>query len=131
MAVKTIYSGPPKGLYRPGQFLFFMDQDAKLLELRDFNYGATLVFSSSSERLSSSFNQKNNWQIWHVHHYGVTVDYFLKNEKAEVRLFGEDIPLREQGLLSRAPIAEVERIIKQEAENPRYTKIELEAGYKL
>ena len=119
MARKDIYCGPPQGLYRPHQFLIFMDQgdsgsERRPVELLDFKYGTSLV----------SLEGVLNNQIWHVHHYGVTVSYRLENDKVTVRLYGEDIPLREGGILGKPLISEVERIIIDETKNPRYAEIE-------
>lgn len=119
MARADIYSGPPRGLYRPHLFLIFMDQgqsgsSRRPVELLDFKYGTTFI-SAGPEH-----------QIWHIHHYGVTLDYRLKDNNVIIQLFGENIPLIAHGILSKPPISEVERIIKEEANNMKYKKMELE-----
>lgn len=123
MARKNIYTGFSLGLYRPHRFLIFMNQgdsgsQRRPVELLDFKYGTSLVRSEMD--LSS--------QIWHIHHYGVTVDYKLEGNRATVTLYGENVPLKERGILGRPPISEIERIIVEEAKNPRYTQLEEDAG---
>mgnify|MGYP001610348023 FL=1 len=119
MDTKEIYHGPSQGLYRPLDFLFFMDQgqggsNPRPVQLLDFKYGTSAVYMGQSVRQ----------QVWHVHHYGVTVKYELEHDRVTVRLYGEYIPLRNEGILSKPPISEVERIIIEEAKKPRYLEIE-------
>ena len=122
MASKDIYCGPSQGLYRPHRFLIFMDQGESGSERRpvgwlDFKYSTSLV----------SLESVLDNQVWHIHHYGVTVSYKLENDTVTVRLYGEDVPLKEDGILGKPPISEVERIIIEEAKKPRYAEIKIRA----
>lgn len=118
MGRSDMYYGPPRGLYLPHMFLFFMDQEDSgpirwPVELLAFKHGTALIGTGDI-----------NHQIWHIHHYGVTLDYRLEYNNVTISLFGEDIPLRKYGLLSKPPISEVERIIKEEANKPKYAEME-------
>lgn len=84
------------------------------VEFLDFEYGTTLV------RLERDLSN----QVWHIHHYGVTVYYMTENNRVTVTLYGEDIQLRERGILSKPPLSEIERIIIEESRSPKYAKIE-------
>ena len=82
---KIIYNGPARYLYSPLHFMIFMDQghSGGNRNYPDFEYGTEKVHSGNNSRL----------QIWCVNHYGVTVRYKVEGKKAEVTLFGEDIPM--------------------------------------
>ena len=119
MAGKEIWSAPA-GLYRPLSFLLFMDQGGAR---RQRDREAQLAFPWGT--VAVYVDQRLMTQVWHVHHYGVTVAYKLKQNRVIVSLYDEAIPLNE-GSLRNPPLSEVERIIENEAKNPEYARLERE-----